>query len=296
MGLQTRRPQQPHRSVIECIRLAREKVFGNLKIIRAGFGFRIGDPTGGAVKRALAGGGALMDVGIYALQATRYLTGKESVMVSAFETKTDRLSSGKWTNYYLATQVSKWHRRRLQHFLHCQWHSIYYTAYAEKGWASGLTRPIITKAIKANAATGRKSSFPRFDQFAAEMDDFARCIRENKPSKVSGEEGLRDIRITSAIYESIQTRAAVRLAGYKRFLHDQKSRGRNPQSVLHAFPPVSSRNRTNLLHIKTKRPQASKEILRRAGQVFRIDFVSKRFNAVRVGNGQLSPPASARWR
>ena len=43
------------------------------------------------------------------------------------------------------------------------------------------------------------------DQFAAEMDDFAQCILQNKPSIVSGEEGLRDIRITTAIYESIRT-------------------------------------------------------------------------------------------
>ena len=91
----------PHTT--ECVRLAREKVFGDVKIIRAGFGFRIGDPTQWRLKRALAGGGALMDVGIYALQATRYLSGEEPVMVSAFETTTDPVKfrevdeSPKWT-------------------------------------------------------------------------------------------------------------------------------------------------------------------------------------------------------
>ena len=34
------------------------------------------------------------------------------------------------------------------------------------------------------------------------MDDFAECILQKKPSKVSGEEGLRDVRIMMAIYES----------------------------------------------------------------------------------------------
>jgi predicted dehydrogenase len=67
---------------LECVRLAREKVFGDLKIIEAGFGFSIGDPTQWRLKKDLAGGGPLMDVGIYALQATRYVSGEEPIEVS----------------------------------------------------------------------------------------------------------------------------------------------------------------------------------------------------------------------
>ena len=43
------------------------------------------------------------------------------------------------------------------------------------------------------------------------MDDFAQCILNNKPSKVPGEEGLRDVKIMMAIYESIRTGQAVKL-------------------------------------------------------------------------------------
>ena len=43
------------------------------------------------------------------------------------------------------------------------------------------------------------------------MDDFARCILTNTPSKVSGEEGLRDIRILMAIYQSIKSGQPVKL-------------------------------------------------------------------------------------
>ena len=73
----------------ECIQLARQQVFGKTKIIQAGFGFRIGDPNQWRLKKDLAGGGALMDVGIYALQAARYLSGEEPTIVTALETKTD---------------------------------------------------------------------------------------------------------------------------------------------------------------------------------------------------------------
>ena len=76
---------------LECVRLAREKVFGDLKLIQADFGFRIGDPTQWRLNRALAGGGPLMDVGVYALQATRYITGEEPTMVTAVETTNDHV-------------------------------------------------------------------------------------------------------------------------------------------------------------------------------------------------------------
>ena len=54
--------------------------------------------------------------------------------------------------------------------------------------------------------------FPSIDQFAAEMDDLSECILEKKPTRVPGEEGLRDITIIQAIYQSIKTGAAVNLA------------------------------------------------------------------------------------
>jgi len=37
------------------------------------------------------------------------------------------------------------------------------------------------------------------------MDDFAQCILENRPTKVPGEEGLRDVKIMMAIYESAKS-------------------------------------------------------------------------------------------
>ena len=78
---------EPHHQT--CMQLARDKTFGNLKVIDAGFGFKIEDPNQWRLKADLAGGGALMDVGIYALQACRYLAGEEPIEISAQETKTD---------------------------------------------------------------------------------------------------------------------------------------------------------------------------------------------------------------
>jgi predicted dehydrogenase len=78
----------PH--TIECIRLAREKVFGDLRIIEACFDIHLDQPPGAwRFHKDLSGGGCLMDVGIYALQATRFITSEEPVLVSGIETKTD---------------------------------------------------------------------------------------------------------------------------------------------------------------------------------------------------------------
>ena len=57
-----------------------------MNLIQAEYGFRIGDPKQWRLNRALSGGGPLMDVGIYALQAARYLSGEEPVSVSAVAT------------------------------------------------------------------------------------------------------------------------------------------------------------------------------------------------------------------
>ena len=52
---------------------------------------------------------------------------------------------------------------------------------------------------------------PPTDQFAVETDNFAACILERTPTRVPREEGLRDVRIMMAIYESARTGKPVEL-------------------------------------------------------------------------------------
>jgi predicted dehydrogenase len=209
LGIAYRCQFEPHH--LECIRLAREKVFGDLRLIEAGFGFGIGDPTQWRLNRALAGGGPVMDVGIYALQATRYLTGEEPVLVSAQETKTDPVKfkdveeSVVWTAKFpggaVANCSTTYRFRGLNKF----------NVLAERG-SFGLEPAFNYAGNRGRRSDGQEISFPAVDQFAVEMDDFARCILENKPTKVPGEEGLRDVKILMAIYESIRTGKSVKPA------------------------------------------------------------------------------------
>ena len=198
---------------LEMARLSREKVFGAVKVIEAAAGFRIGDPTQWRLKKALAGGGSMLDVGVYALQAARYISGEEPVSVSAAWTKTDpvkfkdveeetiqftlRFPSGcvaNCTGTY-ATRMSRWY------------------AGAEDGWFE------LAPAFGYGPFKGRTSGpdgikdidLQNVNHFEAEMDAFAACLLNNTPTTVPGEEGLRDLRITEAIYQAAASGKAVAL-------------------------------------------------------------------------------------
>ena len=196
---------------LECVRLAREKVFGDLKFINADFGFRIGDPTQWRLNRALAGGGPLMDVGIYALQATRYVTGEEPVEVTAIQTVTDPVKFKeveetiawqlKFPSGIAASSTSTYNFSGLAR----------YRAFAENGWF-GLEPAYGYRGIQGRRSDDKLINFEVGDQFAVQMDKFAQCILNNQPTTVPGEEGLRDVKIMMAIYEAARTGKTVKLA------------------------------------------------------------------------------------
>ena len=200
---------EPHHK--RCIEFAREETFGKLKMIEAGFGFRIGNPNQWRLKHEYAGGGALMDVGIYALQACRYLSGEEPIEISATETKTDPVKFAEvdesitWTmkfkngvNAYCSTTYAFSGINR-------------FNAYATQG-NFGLNPGYSYGGITGKTSKGDPITFPAIDQFAAELDDFALCVKNNRESRVPGEEGLRDLIAIEAIYESIRTGKKVQLS------------------------------------------------------------------------------------
>jgi predicted dehydrogenase len=190
----------PHH--LEMIRLAREKTFGDVRLIEASFGFRIGDPNQWRLRHELAGGGALMDVGIYALQAARYISGEEPIEVFATETKTDKVKfkevdesiawSMRFPSGLMANCATTYLVGGMNRVL----------AAAENGWFQ-LDPAYSYGGLKGKTSKG-EMDLPQIDHFAAEMDDFANCILKDKPTKVPGEEGLRDVKIIAAIYDSIR--------------------------------------------------------------------------------------------
>ena len=201
LGIGYRCRFEPHHR--EAMRFAREKVFGPLKHIDAGFGFAIGDPKQWRLRRNLAGGGALMDVGVYALQACRYLSGEEPVEVSALETKTDPVKFAEVDE--TISWIMKFPSGMTANCLTTYGFSGRedFTAYGTKG-RFGM-KPCYGYTNHAGWTSDPKIplAFPQTDHFVNEMDAFSLAILEGKPFEASGAEGLRDLLVVEAIYKSI---------------------------------------------------------------------------------------------
>ena len=206
----------PHH--IECIRLAREKVFGELRIIEACFDIHLDQPPAAwRFHKDLSGGGCLMDVGIYALQATRFIIGEEPILVSGVETKTNPVKfkevdesivwQAKFPSGAVADCSTSYNSSLFSR----------YTARADRGWFE-MNPAFVYAGNHGRRSDGREIRYPEVDalgeyyQFAAELDDFAQCILNHQPTRVRGEEGLRDVKIMMAIYESARTGKTVSLA------------------------------------------------------------------------------------
>lgn len=203
-------------------RLMRQMVqtqqYGPVKLIESVNGQSQGDPNQWRQKKALAGGGALPDVGLYCLNTTRFLTGEEptEVFATLYSTPGDprfteveesviwqmRFPSGILSNN--ATSYGFHQDRR-------------YRVHAATGWF-GMDPAYSYNGlqIQASHAEGkiehRETPFlGEKNQFALEMDHIAECIMQNKTPYTPGEEGLQDQRIMEAIYESAHTGKLVSL-------------------------------------------------------------------------------------
>jgi predicted dehydrogenase len=161
------------------------------------------------LNKALAGGGPLMDVGIYCIQASIYTQGENPVAVTAKEGDKSDLKRFKeveqslyWEMEFESGTIARCHTsysEELDH-LRCE---------AEKGWFE-LQPAYAYEGIKGKTSGG-KLELPAVNQQALQMDDFALCILNHRTSKVSGEMGLRDVKIIEAIYEAARSGKRVEL-------------------------------------------------------------------------------------
>ena len=196
---------EPHN--LEMMRIGQEGSLGPIKKIIAEHG--MADTDGWRIDAELAGGGPLMDVGIYCVQACRYVTGLEPVSVTAKEgpkSKPDKFKeveeSLSWEMEFPGGLVAhcKSSYSEVQNILRIE---------TEKGWAE-LQPAYKYRGIKGAGSQG-KMDFPQVNQQARQMDDFALAIKNNRPTPVPGEMGRQDVKILQAIYQSMRTRQKVLL-------------------------------------------------------------------------------------
>jgi predicted dehydrogenase len=193
----------------EAIRIARSHELGPTQMILADAGFPIGDPNQWRLNKKLAGGGSLMDIGIYALNASRYLTGEEPKEVNAMIYSTPGDPRFREVEEHVTFQL----RFPSGVLANCTssygyFHQSHYRVMGTEArlcldpatWYSSLHLWI----ERGNVIEQR--DLPEVDHFAAEMDHMSDCVEGNKQPLTPGEEGLRDLTIMQAIYESARSR------------------------------------------------------------------------------------------
>jgi predicted dehydrogenase len=192
---------EPHTQ--EVMRLGQKQVFGKVTKVETGNGFTYnGDPNAWRLKKALAGGGGLMDMGIYAIQGARYTLGQEPVAVKATQQKTrPELFKDVDETVFWELQFPGGAKVTGKSSYNNDWG--YLRAQAEKG--NFELEPAYGYGGLDGEINGKPMQIPNIRQQTAQMDDFATCVNLKKQSRVPGEEGLKDMKVVDAIYRSLDS-------------------------------------------------------------------------------------------
>ncbi len=191
---------------LEVIRMRNAGELGKIMFFQGLTGFRIGDPTQWRLNKQLAGGGSLMDIGIYAINGARYMVGEDPIWVTAQETKTDtvKFKDGVdetiqfqfgFASGAVASCLSTYAMNGLDRFyLNGQ------NGFAEMQPSTGYG------PIKGRTNKGELTQEHKTHQ-TVQMDEMAAIILEGKQPVVAvdGEEGLKDMKIIDGIYKAVKT-------------------------------------------------------------------------------------------
>jgi predicted dehydrogenase len=160
-------------------------------------------------------GGPLMDVGVYCINAARYLFRSEPEEVVAFGATVKDDSRFKETQE-MASAILRFPGERLASFTSSLGSASVdtYTVVGTKGDLRvnpGYGYHDDRDLIRTVDGKERKQTFERGDQFGAELLYFSQCILDDTTPEPGGREGTADIRVIEAILKSIKSGQAVRL-------------------------------------------------------------------------------------
>jgi predicted dehydrogenase len=231
---------------LEAIEVAKSGRLGDLRFFTSEFAQQVAEENVRISETAAQGGGSVYDMGVYCINAARYLFRSEPIEVSALAAR--KGDDERFLRVEEMVSVTmRFPEERVATFT-CSFGAAdvgRYSLFGTKGMLQADPAYGYAKAIEQQIVVGdntKKKTFPKRDQFAAELVYFSDCILKDKDPEPSGYEGLLDVRIIQAIYESIRTRRVVRL--------DQPVTKKKPNSrqeihrpahgepeIIHAHPP-----------------------------------------------------------
>ena len=188
---------------LAAIDLARKGELGDLKFFNSSFSMRVrrGDIR---TKRAY-GGGTLYDIGVYCINAARNLFRAEPTEVSAIsinsgvatlaEIDETTAATLRFGNDRVATFITSFNAADVGAFRIVGTKGALHADPAYE-YAEGLEFTLTVDGKSTRKKIGKR------DQFAPELLYFSDCIIKDRSPEPSGEEGLQDVRIVQALYES----------------------------------------------------------------------------------------------
>jgi predicted dehydrogenase len=191
---------------LKAVKMIRDGALGQVQAIESSFGFNI-SPGEWRLSKKMAGGGPLFDVGIYSLNACRYLTGEEPEHISAYASVIDHDDRFKeveenvaWTMRFSSGIVASCTTTYGANM------AGYFRVYGSKGWLQ-VENAFVYEGLHLRAdyqGTQIDELNPAHDpsHFVAEAEHFSHCVQNNLEPQSPGEEGLRDMRYITEIYRS----------------------------------------------------------------------------------------------
>lgn len=193
----------------ELMKMGRTLPYGKLMEVSAEAGYVDGRTNHWKQNKAL-GGGVMLDMGVYPINALRYTVQKEPVRVLSAEFSTTRPEiyheveeTGRFTLEFpdgiIARGMASLGQNINELKVNCARGSYEFDPFQAYN------------GVKGKTSDGKTIHFAIANQQAKQMDDDAEAIMNNKPNMVKGEEGMKDIRIVEAIKESVRTGRSVDL-------------------------------------------------------------------------------------
>jgi predicted dehydrogenase len=197
---------------LEAVRMCQSGRLGELRMFDSIFGQQVADGNVRVSYEVSQGGGPLFDMGVYCINAARYLFREEPVEVSAFRGTNGEKRFQKCEEMMSVTL--RFPKDRLATFL------VSFNASPVGRFTVAGTKGMLTldpayeyaadKRLRVTADdTTNERIFPRADEFGPELEYFSDCILENREPEPSGEEGLIDVQIVRAAYRAAETGRAV---------------------------------------------------------------------------------------
>lgn len=228
---------------LQAVEIVRSNQIGEARIFNSVFTQQVEE--GNIRLRDITGGGTLYDIGIYCINAARYLFQDEPIEVFA-------VSANKGEQRFseveeMTSVILRFPNERLATFI-CSFGAASVSNYRIVGTQGDLrVEPAypwegeIKHYLTINSET-QEHTFASHDQLGAEFTYFSDCILQNKDPEPSGIEGLIDVQIIQALYHSIETGKPVQIETL-----DRTQRPTASQTIKH--PPLEEK--PDLVHAAT---------------------------------------------